>query len=88
MKIKKGFVVKTVGETNAIVPVGENQKNFNGLITVNEAGMFLWNLLQEETTEEALVKELLKEYDVEEEVAKQDVKEFIKKIRISGFLDD
>ena len=29
MKIKKGFVVKTVEETNAIVPVGENQKNFN-----------------------------------------------------------
>ena len=51
--------------------------DFNGLITVNEVGVSLWNMLQNEVTFEELVQGILDEYDVEESVAREDVQEFL-----------
>ena len=52
--------------------------DFNGMITVNETGAFLWEKLSEEITEEALLAAMLDEYEVDEETAKADIAEFIK----------
>ena len=60
-----------------IIPTGQTVLEFNGLITVNEVGVSLWNMLQEEVTEDDLVAGILKEYEVEEEVAREDIREFI-----------
>ena len=43
MKIKKGFVVRKVGNEHVVVPVGELSKTFHGMINLNETGAFLWN---------------------------------------------
>ena len=44
MKIKQGFVVRKVGDSHVVVPVGELSKTFHGMINLNETGAFLWNL--------------------------------------------
>ena len=59
MKIKNGFVIRSVGGENVVVPVGEMSKQFHGMINLNETGAFLWRFFSEEhshATEQKLVK--------------------------------
>ena len=77
MKINKDFVMRNIAGETVIVPTGKTVLDFNGLIVVNETAQFIWNLLQEETDEDTLVKKLLEEYEVTEEEARHDVSELL-----------
>ena len=87
MKIKKGFVVRTVGGEYVAVPVGERAKQFHGMLTLNESGAFLWSFFSEDRTKEDAVLALLEEYAVEKEVAQKDVEEFVSVLEKNGFLE-
>ncbi len=80
MKIKDGYIIKEVAGTNVVISVADNV-SFDGILTLNETGSFLWNELSAEKTEEELVSALLKEYNVSSEQAKTDVSAFIKKLK-------
>ena len=77
MKINPGFVLKDIAGSYVVVPVGDNLVDFSAMITLNETGAFLWNLLQEDITLEELADEMCKEYDVSREDALLDVKSFV-----------
>lgn len=81
MKIKDGFLLRKVSEAYVVVAVGSEVADFNGMITLNETGAFLWDKLTSgvESANELLEK-MLSEYDVPEEVAKRDIEAFIKKL--------
>lgn len=87
MKISKEFVVREIAGEYIIVPVGNTALEFNGLFTVNELGAYIWKLLQEDRTEEELVKEVVGEYDVEEETARQDIEDFLRWLREKNIID-
>lgn len=59
MKVDKEFVLREIAGDYVIIPIGRTVLSFNGLITVNEIGAFLWNLLQEDVTKEDLVAKVL-----------------------------
>ncbi|MBE5733478.1 MAG: PqqD family protein [Clostridiales bacterium] len=86
MKIKDGFILREVAGNFIVVAVGSAVKQFNGVITLNEAGAFLWKRLQDGATETDLVNALLEEYEVEKEVAEKDVKAFIQKVEEAGLI--
>lgn len=88
MKLKDGFIKSKLGEECLVVPVGAQTVDFRGLITLNETGEFLWEILTEEKTEDELVKALLAEYDVDEETAKKDVHAFLDTLSEKGFLEE
>ena len=77
MKVDKEFVLREIAGDNILVPVGETALDFNGLITLNEVGAFLWNKLQNEITIDELVQEILDEYEVDEDTPRKDILEFI-----------
>lgn len=77
MRIEKEFVLREIAGDYIIIPTGSTVLDFNGLITVNEVGVTLWNMLQEEVTMDELVAGILAEYDVSEEVARKDIQEFL-----------
>lgn len=77
MKRKENYLLHSVAGQNVIVPVGDACKDFNGMLTVNETGKFIWEQLAEETTVEKLVQALLAEYDVSADTAEQDVQKFL-----------
>lgn len=87
MKIKKGFMLKKVSEVYVVIALGEAAESFNGMITLNETGAFLWEKLADgvENTEE-LVTALLGEYDVSREIAEKDVSAFVEKIKNANIL--
>lgn len=87
MKIKKGFVVRSVGGENVAVPVGEMSKVFHGMINLNETGKFLWDFFTAEHTLEEGVTALCGEYDVDEAIAKSDVERFMTTLLENGFAE-
>ena len=77
MKVEKEFVLREIAGDNILVPVGETALDFNGLITLNEVGAFLWNKLQNDITIDGLVQKVLNEYEVDEDTARKDILEFV-----------
>lgn len=88
MKVEKEFVLREIAGDYVIIPTGQTVLYFNGLITVNEIGAFLWNLLQDEVTVEDLVKSVLNEYDVDEVTAREDIQEFLDTLVNGGILEE
>ena len=86
MKIADGFLLRTVAGKNIVVSVGA-EVNFNGMLTLNDTGVYLWNLLQNDTTKEDILTKMLEEYDVSEEIASKDIDAFIEKLRQANILE-
>lgn len=87
MKIEKEFVLREIAGDYVIIPTGKTVLVFNGLISTNEVGASIWNMLQQETTFEELVQGVLKEYEVEENVVREDVSEFLQQLSEKGILN-
>lgn len=87
MKIREGFVLRTMGGQPVVVSVGSASKVFNGMIKLNETGEFLWKKMAEDVSEDELVEALLEKYDISEEVAKQDVDAFIETLKGPGIIE-
>ena len=47
MKIKKGFVMRSICGQNVISGEGLEQVNFSKLVTLNESAAYLWKEVQE-----------------------------------------
>ena len=61
MRISDQFILRQIAGEYIIIPTGQTTLKFNGMITVNEQGAFLWEALKEEITEDALVDAVLAE---------------------------
>lgn len=86
MKIKDGFVLRSVADSYVVMNLG-GEISFNGMLTLNESGALIWNLISEGLDENEIVSRLLSEYDVTDMVARADVSAFIKKIGEAGILE-
>lgn len=85
MKLKDGFVLRTVAGETIVVPTGATL-DLNMMITLNGTGKFLWEQLEKGVEAEELVAALLEEYEVDEATAKAHVAAFVEKLNGHGFL--
>lgn len=86
MKISSNYQMRQIAGEHIIVPTGEAAVEFNGLITVNEIGAFLWKILQGEATEEELLKAVLEEYDIDKNTAWTDIRAFLQTLEENEIL--
>lgn len=86
LKIKEGFILRQVGDQAVVVAVGAASRNFNGIIKLNPTGKFLWEKLENDTTSEQLLAEMLDAYDIDEDTAKSDISQFIAKLKGADLL--
>ena len=85
MKIKDGFILRTVaGETVALPSNGVT--NLDMMITLNGTGKFLWEKLAVGAEKDELVDALLAEYDVDRERAEKSVDAFVACLKELDFL--
>ncbi|MBO6062129.1 MAG: PqqD family protein [Clostridia bacterium] len=87
MKIKDGFVLRQVADATIVVPSGKASLDFNGMITLNDTGAFLWKQLEKENTEEGMLEAMLSEYEVDEATAKRGIAKFVAKLSEEGLLE-
>lgn len=81
MKIKEGFMLRNVAGNNVVVPIGQATLDFNGMMSLNDTGAFLFEKMIEGISRDELIKAVVKEYQIEEELATKDVDNFIEKVK-------
>ena len=81
MKINPGFILKDIAGSCGGVPPGDNLVDFSAMITLNETGAFLWNLLSDEISIEELADAMCSEYEISKEEAVLDVTEFVETLK-------
>ena len=86
MRIAKEFVLREIAGDYIIIPTGKTVLDFNGLITLNEVGVSLWKMLQNEVTFDELLQGILDEYDVEPAAAREDIQEFLDQLVNGGIM--
>ncbi len=88
MKIKEGFLLRTLGDSHVVVPVGQAAIDLRGMITLNGTGAFLWKTLETAQTEQSLIEALTATYDVDADRAAQDVKAFTDLLKTHDLIDE
>ena len=86
MKIKDGLMLCQVGDDYVVLANADVEMQIRGLTTINETGAFIWEALQEDKDEAAVVEAMLREFDVDRATAEKDVAEFCALLRRSDFL--
>ena len=75
MKIKKGFVLRSICGQNVISGEGLEQVNFSKLVMLNETATYLWKEVQDkEFTAQTLADLMTDRYEVTAERALEDAK--------------
>lgn len=86
MRIKDGFVTRKIGDRIIAIPVASNSQSFNGMITLNETGLFIWNCLTKDTTVEEIADEIIEEYSTTKDEAINAVNSFLEELKASDLL--
>lgn len=81
MKRSNDFLLKNVAGKLVLVPVGKAAVSFPGMITVNPAGQFIWELLETEQTLDSVTQAMTARYEVDAETAREDAKVFIDRLK-------
>lgn len=79
-------MLRKIADAHVVVPVGESNVDFNGIITLNETAAFLFHKLLAETSKERLVDELLQEYDIDQISAQADIEEFCARLKEANLI--
>lgn len=79
-------MLREVAGNNVVVAIGKATVDFNGLISLNDTGTFLWKLLEKGATKEELLMAILDQYDIDEARAKRDIAAFIEKLKGADLL--
>ena len=87
MKIKDGFIVRSVAGSNVVVPTGSQTVDFNGIMTLNGTGLFLWSKLEKGAEKEELINAIVAEYDIDEVTAAADIDVFLGKLEGAGLVE-
>lgn len=87
MKIKKDFVLRQVAGNWVVLPLAAETVNFSGMLSLNDAGAFLWRVLEQESSVDTLVDALTSEYNVSGEQARADAEEFVEKLVQAGCVE-
>lgn len=75
MKIKEGFVLRSIRDDHVVVGEGLAQINFNKMLSLNESAAWLWEQVQGKEFTPAILADLLVErYEVTWEQALADAK--------------
>ena len=78
MRIKEGFILRSICGEYVVVGEGLSQVNFNKMLSLNDSAAYLWKEAEgRDFTEEDLIQLLLDRYDVSTELAASDVRKLL-----------
>lgn len=84
MKIKSGLSLNKVGKRYIVTD--DSKELFNGMIKLNKSGAFIFELLQNDISEENAVNKITEKYDVDKNTAEIDFAEFVKVFETLGLI--
>lgn len=84
MRQNPDFIMKTVAGRTVLVPVGPAAVRFPGMVSLNETGKLLWDLLERDRSAEELLELLEQRFEVEHSQLGADVEVFLRRLRLAG----
>ena len=88
MKLKYKFVTNKVADRIVAGAVGEDAAKFSGFIKMNDTGAYIFNMLENNVTEDEIGALMEQEYEgVSPEELRETVKEFIAKLKESDVIE-
>ena len=88
MKLNPDFIPRELMDDFLLLPSGQAALDFNGIITLNEMGRAIFQLLPQVESGAELTQRLLEEYDVGEAELRADLSEFLGQLRERNILLD
>ena len=86
MRINNGYLLRNLADEWVVIPIGSATLDFSGLIRVNDAGAFLWRILEHGSERALLIDALLNEYDIDQMTAEKDLDDFLDTLKSHGIL--
>lgn len=87
MKLKYDFVIEEVAGKKVAMIVGENTER-GGFLQLNDAGVYILNLLKKDISKEAIIANIQKDFEVDDiEEVDQWVTSFIKSLQDADVLE-
>lgn len=86
MRLRYSFETMELDDRLVAVPVGDHANEFHGVVKLNEVAAFIFELLKDDTTEEAIVDALEKEFDASRSTLAADAKKCIESFSEKGLL--
>ena len=87
MKLKYRFEIVEVGDDITAVPVGDGADAMHGVLQLNDAAADIMRLLENDTTEPAIVDAIYEMYDVEKQELTGQVHDFIETLKKDGIIE-
>lgn len=88
MRLIGGFCVRKILDETIAIPTQEAAHRLSGLVSMNETGELLFQLLQTSQTKESLVKALMDNYEIDEQTAEADVTTYVAVLQENHLLED
>lgn len=86
MKLKYEFAIRQIAGEQVLIPMGSAALKFSGMVTTNEVGAFICQVLKEETDREVLLAAICAEFEVDADTARQDMDAFLQNLDRAGLL--
>ena len=86
MRIKPGYILREVVDIYVIIGTGADAYRPNEIMSLNDTGAFLWNILKDGAEREDLISRMVEEYDVDEQTASKDVEMYLEQLRGEGLI--
>ena len=88
MKIKDGYILKDVAGAKIVIATGAQRLNFNGVMTFNEVGAVVFNMLDGTNSVQDIATKISEDYDVPFERVQTDVENLIKKMKEHNLIEE
>ena len=89
MRIKEGFVLRTIRNNHVVIGEGIDQVNFNRMLNLNDPAAYLWKkAIGKDFTTGELVNYLLERYDVSEDIAREDSSAWVETLKAQGIIEE
>ena len=88
MKIKDGFILKDVAGSKIVIATGAQRINFNGVITFNDVGAEVFNMLDGTNSVEDIISKISADFNVDSNRVKNEVEILIEKMRKHKLIDE
>jgi len=86
MKIKDGYLLRTIAGTHIVVPVAERVIEFKGMMVLNDISAKIWEFLSDDRSYDEIVSHVLSIYETDEATVKKDLDDLLKKMDENGVL--
>lgn len=86
MKLNQEFVLREIAGDYILIPIASADDVFNGVITLNDTGAFIWKQIEDGKNIEDIVNALQNEYEVTGEIAKRDIQKLCDNFKKLGIM--